>query len=192
MESMRESKHPEGEAKHREHMLVVSEMLQQRGYSRKDNIVFSKEGVSDILVVENQSDKLNVADVPMIIKKVHQVFVSKGHILVIYKDITPSAKKALHAISEAAPLESKDLPLSVRVELFQYSELRFNITKHNLQPLFVLLGEIEQTEIRKIFKGKMPVMLSTDPVARFFGLHSKEVLKIVDKKCGSVRYRIVV
>ncbi len=88
-------------------------------------------------------------------------------------------------------------PQYKNVEIFMKKLLTFNITRHDLVPKHTLLTE---DEIQKIVdkyntpKHMFPKMLSTDPVAKYYGVKPGDMFEITRKsasvgKCLS--YRIV-
>jgi DNA-directed RNA polymerase I, II, and III subunit RPABC1 len=77
------------------------------------------------------------------------------------------------------------------VEVFQVRNLLVNITKHDLQPKFDIILPNEEDDIIKQFvsvnltsgvinqfKSKLPKIMKDDPVARFYGLKTGNLLKI--------------
>ena len=105
--------------------------------------------------------------------------------MVIKKDILSEAFEAAKKVIE----EANDLI----IELFQEEELQYNITKHYLVPKHEL-SYPKGTKISKDFKDKygdkFPVLLKTDPVARFYGYNKGDIIKIT-RKGGYVTYRFV-
>ena len=70
------------------------------------------------------------------------------------------------------------------VEIFEIKELIFNISKHELVPKHTLYKDEES--IRKLFadlhienKMQLPLILKTDPMARYLNAKSGNILKIV-------------
>ena len=104
------------------------------------------------------------------------------HCIIVYKDnATPVAKKIVSDSNEMV------------IELFNEDELKYNITKHYLVPLHELVV-FENNEEYDIFKKKygnnLPVILKTDPVARFYGFKKGDIIKVT-RKNGYIAYRIV-
>ena len=84
---------------------------------------------------------------------------------------------------------------NIRIELFSRDEMQFNIMKHELVPHHIKLSPEEVVKLRKELKCpkqelKIPTMLTTDPVARFYGYGEGNCIKII-RKNGYVMYRIV-
>ena len=97
-------------------------------------------------------------------------------------------EKEMNVISivqeKLTPQISKELQLDEfkNYEMFLAKQLMFNITKHVLVPQHILLEEDEVKEVLNRFlatKTQMPRLNSTDPVARYFGMRSGDICKIV-------------
>lgn len=89
-------------------------------------------------------------------------------ILVVQNKMTNQALKAL------------DL-LSIKVEVFQITDLLVNITKHELRPKHQLLTNKEKQNLLKkysINEKQLPRMLETDAIARYYGLEKGQVVKV--------------
>ena len=68
------------------------------------------------------------------------------------------------------------------VEIFLFKNLTFNITKHDDMPKCIPLSESEIKEISEKYDTKLskfPKMLSTDPIARYYGIKSGGMFKII-------------
>ncbi|KAJ8760106.1 hypothetical protein K2173_010962 [Erythroxylum novogranatense] len=89
-------------------------------------------------------------------------------ILILQKDITSQARKAL------------DL-FSFKVEIFQITDLLVNITKHVLKPRHQVLTEPEKKKLLKkynIEEKQLPRLLKKDAIARYYGLERGQVVKV--------------
>ena len=92
-------------------------------------------------------------------------------IIVYQKSMTPSASKI---IQEMAP--------KYQLESFQENEIIINITKHVLVPAHQVLSEDAKQTLLKRYRLKetqLPRILSSDPIARYYGLKRGQVVKIV-------------
>eukprot|EP00041_Stephanoeca_diplocostata_P024108 m.603480 g.603480 ORF g.603480 m.603480 type:complete len:217 (-) comp22454_c1_seq2:1799-2449(-) len=101
-------------------------------------------------------------------------------IIAVQKKITPMAVQGILAMAPKYILER-----------FQESELMFNITKHHLVPLHILLKEEEKQIVLdryKLSEAQMPRIQESDPIARYYGLTEGQVLKIVRKSETAGRY----
>lgn len=87
---------------------------------------------------------------------------------------------------------------TVKVQLFHEDDVVVNITKHELVPKHTPLSDSEVKEVLEAHSLKiqmLPRMLSTDPVALYFGLERGRVVKISRKSESAgvyVTYRQVV
>jgi DNA-directed RNA polymerase subunit H (RpoH/RPB5) len=83
------------------------------------------------------------------------------------------------------------------VEFFTYRELQFNITKNKIVPQHIPLSKEESQAILEEYscsKVMLPRMLSTDPVARYFGMKSGTICRIIrtSRSIGEyITYRLV-
>jgi len=67
-------------------------------------------------------------------------------------------------------------------EFFLTKNLMFNITQHEIVPRHILLSEEEANKVLEEFdatKSQLPKLLSTEPVAKYYGMKSGDVCKIL-------------
>ena len=77
------------------------------------------------------------------------------------------------------------------VEIFLFANLTFNITHHNDMPKFVPLSQKEMTDVINLYKtnkNQFPKMLETDPVARYYGVKSGGMFKIIRQSPSAGEY----
>lgn len=162
---------------------VLSEMLQQRGYTitvdTEEYILGEKK---------DQDDSIGAFPVPTIkfdVKRLQEYIgvVSKLQIkkcIVVYVDsITPVARTT--ALNES----------NIEIEIFKNSEIQFNLTKHRLVPKHELLSEKETLKLKKkIDINDLPIILRSDPVARFYNFKVGSVIRI-HRNDKYISYRIV-
>jgi DNA-directed RNA polymerase subunit H (RpoH/RPB5) len=159
------------------------EMFTQRGYSSiekvEDRIEAIKTDNKKMCVFLLHTKKLNTDKIHEFITKMNNINIK--HSIIFYTDIiTPTAKKII-----------ENLPsINIKVELFQECELMFNITKHRYQPQFKLLSKTETETFKNKFGTKFPIMLKSDPIAKFFGYKSGNIIEITTKN-SYVTYSIV-
>lgn len=69
-----------------------------------------------------------------------------------------------------------------RIQVFQLSELLYNVTKHELVPKHEVINEAEVARLLAKFnlktKQQLPHILNVDPVARYLALRPGQVVKI--------------
>jgi DNA-directed RNA polymerase I, II, and III subunit RPABC1 len=82
-------------------------------------------------------------------------------------------------------------------EIFLYTEVIFNRTKHRLVPKHVLLTEVEKKDLLLTYDCKdtqIPRMVTTDFVCRYFGAKPGDIFKIYRPSPSSgiyITYRVV-
>lgn len=98
-------------------------------------------------------------------------------ILVYQTAVTSSAKKSIET-------------LEYGFELFSSDELQLNITCHRLVPRHDRVTPQEKQELEASYKGKLPQLLHTDAVARYYAFQKGDYVRIT-RRDGSVIYRVV-
>ena len=160
---------------------VLLEMVQDRGYIIDDtkNDFFCIRGHRNndvILCFLEEDDKLNIQGIKDKISVMNKEG-SKKCIIVYRSSVTSSAKKSLET-------------LEYEFELFGIHELQLNITKHRLVPKHSRVTPSEKQELDTKFKGKLPFILHTDAVCRYYGFSKGEYVRIT-RKNGIIIYRLV-
>mmetsp|Transcript_39113 Transcript_39113/g.84779 ORF Transcript_39113/g.84779 Transcript_39113/m.84779 type:complete len:219 (+) Transcript_39113:13-669(+) len=144
------------------------------------------EGSPDVLVFWANEDKLGAGGV----SELFQMIDSKGvklAILVVQKTMTPWARRAV-------PEECKKRIATgqpVDVHIFYETELVVNITKHCLVPRHVVMSNKEKARLLSkyhVTEAKLPRILITDPVARYYGLRRGQCVKIIRDSETAGRY----
>ena len=67
-------------------------------------------------------------------------------------------------------------------EIFLTKNLMFNITHHEIVPRHILLSEEESKKVLDEFqatKSQLPKLLSSDPVAKYYGMKAGDICKII-------------
>ena len=160
------------------------EMLQQRGYK-----ITEKEDVTRILATKSDGKPMIVffTDVPKFnVKNVQQCIADMNdinifHSIIVYKDcVTSFTRKAITKSIE------------MKIELFAAEDLRYNITKHRLQPIFEKLSSEEAGIFKKKFGVKFGTMRSDDPISRFYDYQRGDVIRVTRGGINKfVTYRLV-
>lgn len=161
---------------------TCKEMLEQRGY------VITEEDETEITGVDCDGNyisvfildlaKVNVSTVVSLLSLLNSKNVTRC--IIVYRDeITSKAKYVLSCSEE------------ITIELFKECEVSINITKHSYVPKHELVERDDKDYklLRKI-SPKLPRLLQTDPVARFYGYKPKDIIKVT-RKDGSIEYRVV-
>ena len=103
-------------------------------------------------------------------------------ILVIPGDPSPNISKMLYEFSKCT---------KIRVELFRNIELMFNVTKHDYVPKHEKISFNERTQLLnrlKITPDKLMLISPLDPVCRFYGFSSGNIIKITRLSETSEKY----
>ena len=83
------------------------------------------------------------------------------------------------------------------VEIFMNKNMIFNITHHEFVPKHIVLSEDEETEVLEKYsttKNKLPKIFKNDPIAKYYGMKSNQICKIIRKspEVGDyIYYRLV-
>jgi len=131
------------------------------------------------------STKVGVFTIRQYIKEMQENEVKQA--IVVVKD-------AITAFAKQVFIEAKPLV----IECFKENELLVDKLMHVLVPKHELLEEDEKRELLKIYKlkeGQLPKMLTSDPIAKYFGAKKGQVFKITRPSESSgdyIYYRIVI
>ncbi|TPP53256.1 RNA polymerase Rpb5, C-terminal domain family protein [Leishmania donovani] len=128
-----------------------------------------------------------------VVKKIAEDALNEGYQRVVF--VTPSKPNPIvRKTMDTYNRSEQDL----RFELFEEDELSVNITHHELVPKHSPLSEEELTDVLQAHAlelNQLPRILSTDPVARYYGLKRGQVVRIERKSMSAglyVTYRQVV
>lgn len=162
--------------------ITISEMFSQRGYSDieegDEHIIAIKHNGEQICAFKNIVEKLNIEQIKFIVQTISDMKIN--HALVIHEERPTSAVKNFL-------LDSTNTHL--KIELFPIIDLQYNPTKHFLVPEHIPLSGKDASEFRQKFGSKIPILLRTDPISKFFGFEKGSIIKIVRK--DGISYRIV-
>jgi DNA-directed RNA polymerase subunit H (RpoH/RPB5) len=172
--------------KEKQAIKVILEMLIDREYKidYSDNectneqpyFIKAKKSNNIAIVFINDDDKLNIQGIKDKISIMNKEN-AKSCIIIYRSSVTSSAKKSLET-------------LEYEFELFALHELQLNITRHRLVPRHTRVIPSEKEELDKNYKGKLPIILHTDPISRYYAFKRGEYIRIT-RKDGSIIYRIV-
>lgn len=172
-------------------VLVLSDMLKDRGYTLqyvdKDCtkqetycIKANKTGTNDwVICFINDEEKVNIASIKERIAIMNKEPETYTRSIIVYRSsVTSTAKKSIET-------------LEYNFELFGLNELQVNITQHRLVPPHHRVTEEERKMLEEKFKGKLPQILTTDPVARYYNFQRGEYIRIHRKEGRDIAYRVV-
>lgn len=162
---------------------TLKEMFTQRGYTQ-----ISEQGKL-FLCAESTQGKVCVflsSEKKMDNKELEEKIASlksegSKHGLVVFREAP--TRNAVEHISEYEKI-------GYHLELFNVEDLQYNITRHYLVPKHTLLNPKETQDFKRKFGVKIPSLLRSDPVCKFFDFPKGGVVK-VERKSGCVGYRIV-
>ena len=163
---------------------TLEEMFLERGYrdverTETGRVMAKKEGDIIVCGFTTLIVKLNVSEIHNIIGVMQKENLKHG--IIVFEGMpTPAVKNVMMNIAE----------LGLNIELFCADDLQFNITLHRLVPRHIRMGKEESKEFKQKYGTDIPVLMRSDPVARFYDFQKGEVVKVV-RKNGFVSYRIV-
>jgi DNA-directed RNA polymerase I, II, and III subunit RPABC1 len=130
----------------------------------------SENSLDQLLVFFCEDESVGIKPIRKIVERMVSQSIFKG-IIVYQKSMTPSASKI---IQEMAP--------KYQLESFRENEIIINITKHVLVPAHQVLSEDAKKTLLNRYRLKetqLPRILSSDPIAKYYGLKRGQVVKIV-------------
>jgi DNA-directed RNA polymerase subunit H (RpoH/RPB5) len=158
---------------------TVKEMLVDRGIS-----IENLESISDVelnimaktskifSVTVNDAFKVVYYNNPKFkINDLKKYFEDDSHILIIFKE-------------KINNLNIKNLKEqnNVTIEIFMLKELQYNISKHVLVPKHEIVNSVDEVnkilDIYQLKKNQLPIILRTDPMARYLDVKSGEVVMV--------------
>ena len=186
---------------------TMIEMITDRGYviPEIENLTFEQFMIKynnknlDIFIYDKEKDKkiyihfynelknFSKSD----LKSVMQKIVSE------YQDEDINIILLLREKENSAVTKELHKPSFKNVEIFLKNNMIFNITHHELVPKHIILSSDEEKEVLERYnttKGKLPKISSTDPVAKYYGMKTNQICKIIRKspEVGSyIYYRLV-
>lgn len=155
---------------------VCTDMFTARGYT---NLAYHTNCIT-ATNTKNQTVELHVLSDPKLnidtIKYYYSMLKERGikHGVLIYRNaITSSVKKILELVHD------------VKIELFLYTRMQYNIMNHDLVPSHLRISKVAGVDY-----GAYPKINFDDPVVRFLDFSRGDLIKII-RKDGSIYYRIV-
>ena len=161
---------------------TLQDMLTDRGYVITDNSVEDKMIAKniygeEIMVLISMVEKLNINIIKDYIKLIEQLNIPKC--IIVYRDqITSSARKVIQNL------------LHINIEVFTFDELQYNLTLHQYVRPHIKIKDEELKTISEKYGKNLPILLSTDPVSRYYNLKRGDIIKII-RKGDLIAYRMV-
>lgn len=122
-------------------------------------------------IIYNLNPKVKYSD----LKKIVETFVHDvPHTIMVFKEpLTSQNAKAIHdAVAQG-----------LRIETFEVKELLFNVSRHELVPKHEKMHNEDDVKallqsLKIKSKTQLPIILKTDPMARYLGLKTGDVVKV--------------
>lgn len=84
------------------------------------------------------------------------------------------------------------------VEIFKFNKLKSDVTEHCMVPLHIVMTKEEGDDVMESYRARkrdMPLIKTSDPVARYYNMKHGEIVKIIRPSpitCESIGYRYVI
>ena len=186
---------------------TLLEMIQDRGYNIQENEKITLEEF--IILYNNKNLDIFINDIENN-KKIYIHFhnevknFSKGElksltqkIIEQYEDQDINLILLLREKENSAVSKELSKETYKNVEIFLKKNMIFNITHHVLVPKHIILKKEEEIELLEKYnttRGKLPKLSKSDPIAKYYGMKSDQICKILRKspEVGEyVYYRLV-
>lgn len=184
-------------------LTVIQEMLLDRGYKNDQISEIEKYQIDEIESIKN-------------VKPIFTVSLPSANITLLYvlssKSRLQDIRKVLDSNSEFSGLyilivkdkinssDQKKIHSLANFQIFELSELQFNISKHELVPKHELITEDQ--DIKTVIDGyqlksrnQLPFILKSDPMARYLNAKPGNLVKVtrISPTCGvNIVYRVCV
>lgn len=176
-------------------------MVNDRGYKTDQKVLEKEEFDSKYPLASTDAASLKFiaykGSTPVAVHFLDQDKVGKSSLEILVEQYQKENIRNIIFVSSTKASSACQSIIHSGIELFLEEELLFNITKHSLVPKHRILSEEEKNEILKKMKLKpdqMPKILKRDPVCRYLGAQSGEVVEITRKSRTSgtsLYYKIV-
>jgi DNA-directed RNA polymerase I, II, and III subunit RPABC1 len=138
------------------------------------------DNTDQIFVFFPEDDKVGIKAVKTYVERMKAENVFKA--IIVYKTaIGPFAKQAIREVSQRG----------FKIEYFRDAELLVDITEHKLVPTHTVLSDTQKQELLVRYRLKpsqLPRIQQNDPIARYLGLKTGQVVKITRPSETAGRY----
>lgn len=160
---------------------IIKKLLHFRNYLiiEEDETKFIAQNNEKLLIVIfSFHANLNIETIKIYINILNTL--SLTHMIIVYnKSITSASKKIIKYFKTQG----------IHIELFQSDKL-VDISAHRLFcPHEKIIGD-EEAEIREKYGSKLPKILTSDAMVRWYGFEKGDILRIT-RKGGHITYRLV-
>lgn len=138
------------------------------------------DNTDQIFVFFPEDDKVGVKPIKTYCERMKAENVFKA-IIVVKTNLTAFAKQAIREVSQRG----------YRIEYFRDAELLVDITEHKLVPTHSVLTDTQKQELLTRYRLKpsqLPRIQQQDPIARYLGLKTGQVVKITRPSETAGRY----
>jgi len=149
-------------------------MFEARGYTliqeTADDDGYILKGSGNTMLYITSVSKINMD----VLKHYHSLFKNANctHGILVYDGIITSSTKKIIPV------------LDIRIETFHTDELSYNVLKHVWVPRHIKIDHKKRND------EKYPVLRKTDPVAKFLGFNTGDVI-MIHRNDNSIYYRYV-
>ena len=159
----------------------MGEIVIDRGHrildKQNDYFLVQKSDDTEMIIFFSVFEKLNTSILKEYIKEIEKNRIN--HMIIVYRyKVTSSVNKIINSI------------FHLDIELFQFQNLLFNITKHKFYRPHIKLLTKEKNEFIKKYGDKIPKILISDPIVKYYNYKLGDILKII-RKNNYISYRIV-
>jgi DNA-directed RNA polymerase subunit H (RpoH/RPB5) len=167
---------------------TVREMMSDREYLTEDQLAYlHSKDYNELMNLSKSADifSIDIPDAVRILYHRRKKFkINDVHnqvtdafplvILIFVEPLSTANMKSLAQLREKVP--------SATIQVFQVSELMFNITRHSLVPKHEVLKDEDIKDVMERYSLKsihqLPLIMKTDPVARYLGLRIGQVVRV--------------
>lgn len=168
-------------------ILKDEEKAQLFGYGPDEIKTFAKNNIFNMDIgntvrVIYYLSKFRINDFKEFINRTTGEQMFETYVIVTMEKLTTNNLKAINEMDKTM-LKEEIITTSLNMQFFELKETQFNITKHTLVPKHTVIkddGEIEKIVQKYNLKSKLhlPLILKTDPVARYYDIKPGQLVKV--------------
>lgn len=156
-------------------VLTCRSMMRERSYIILDEELSTFQFILTALKPNGERVLLYVVPTKLnteLVTHLYNISDTSKHIIIVYdSDVTSTVKTIIDNVDKV-------------IELFCIDELKYNVLEHVLVPKHIKIGFQPQNS------KKYPILKKSDPVARFMGYKTGDIIKII-RRDESIYYRYV-